>query len=104
MKRNMDTLKKIEQWFQEQCNGSWEHEYGISIDTLDNPGWIVKIDLIKTKYCDLRLDQCQVNRTQSDWISYQVKNSTFVACGGITNLYEIFDTFFSVISSEAKQH
>jgi Immunity protein 53 len=28
-----------------QCNGDWEHQYGVCIETLDNPGWIVKVDL-----------------------------------------------------------
>jgi len=35
----MDLLEQVEDWYSSQCNGDWEHQYGISIDTLDNPGW-----------------------------------------------------------------
>ncbi len=31
-----------------QCDGEWEHDYGIKIETLDNPGWLVSIDLLGT--------------------------------------------------------
>jgi hypothetical protein len=27
------------EWYTKQCNGDWEHSYGIRIDTIDNPGW-----------------------------------------------------------------
>jgi hypothetical protein len=39
----MDTLADIQDWFQKHCNGEWEHRYGISIETCDNPGWHVRI-------------------------------------------------------------
>ncbi len=27
------------------CDGDWEHTYGITVSTSDNPGWIVDIDI-----------------------------------------------------------
>jgi hypothetical protein len=41
-------LSLLEEWFVARCNGNWEHGSGISIETLDNPGWRVKIDLRDT--------------------------------------------------------
>ena len=38
----------LQDWYKNQCNDEWEHDYGITIGTLDNPGWDVKIDLIGT--------------------------------------------------------
>ena len=35
----------IEKWYKGNCNGDWEHSYGITIETLDNPGWDFTIDL-----------------------------------------------------------
>jgi hypothetical protein len=35
-------------WYREQCDGDWEHEFGIRIATLDNPGWDVEVDLTGT--------------------------------------------------------
>jgi len=31
-------LQFLQEWYLEQCNGDWEHEFGIKIETLDNPG------------------------------------------------------------------
>jgi hypothetical protein len=36
------------EWFANQCDGDWEHEFGISLETLDNPGWSLRIDLPRT--------------------------------------------------------
>jgi hypothetical protein len=38
-------LPLLHKWFARQCNGDWEHRFGIRIETYDNPGWWVKIDL-----------------------------------------------------------
>jgi predicted nucleic acid-binding protein len=34
----------LERWCQERCDDEWEQEHGISIRTLDNPGWLVTAD------------------------------------------------------------
>jgi hypothetical protein len=44
----MDIFKEIQNWYTSQCDGDWEHGSGIKIDTLDNPGWTVKINLEDT--------------------------------------------------------
>lgn len=38
-----DLLKWLEQWFVSHCDGEWEHGYGASIETLDNPGWYLRL-------------------------------------------------------------
>ena len=48
-----DPLTQLQQWYLSNCNGDWEHTYGVSIGTLDNPGWSVKIELTGTP-CDGR--------------------------------------------------
>jgi hypothetical protein len=32
-------LEQIQNWYAGQCDGRWEHSFGIKIETLDNPGW-----------------------------------------------------------------
>jgi hypothetical protein len=44
----MSTLARLQAWYTHQCNGEWEHASGISIQSCDNPGWWVKIDLAGT--------------------------------------------------------
>jgi len=41
----MKALSLLEKWYSAQCDGDWEHQYGVSIGTLDNPGWTLEIDL-----------------------------------------------------------
>lgn len=38
-------LKWLENWYSSNCDGDWEHGYGIRIETLDNPVWAVRINL-----------------------------------------------------------
>lgn len=44
----MDVLLRLERWYASQCDGDWEHQYGVHVETLDNPGWRVKIDVSGT--------------------------------------------------------
>jgi Immunity protein 53 len=44
----MDDLTWLTRWYANQCNGGWEHQNGVKIDTLDNPGWILTISLEDT--------------------------------------------------------
>ena len=41
----MNSLEWLQSWYAAQCNDTWEHDHGITIDTLDNPGWHVRIDV-----------------------------------------------------------
>ena len=38
----------LSDWYESNCNDDWEHGYGVKIETLDNPGWLVQIDLFGT--------------------------------------------------------
>ena len=40
-----EILFRLQGWYASQCNGDWEHDLGIRIESLDNPGWRVQIDL-----------------------------------------------------------
>lgn len=44
----MTTLQRLQSWYTKQCDGEWEHQHGINIESCDNPGWWVKVDLTDT--------------------------------------------------------
>jgi hypothetical protein len=44
----MSELAWLMEWYAAQCNGDWEHQYGVRIETLDNPRWTITIDLEET--------------------------------------------------------
>jgi hypothetical protein len=91
----------LEEWYASRCDGEWEHGYGISIETLDNPGWRVRIDLHDTPKESQTLER-QTIKTQSenDWIQYWVEDKTFhIACGPL-NLSEGVELFVRWFNSK----
>ena len=47
-----DDLEWLTQWYLAQCDEDWEHQFGVTIETLDNPGWRLAIDLEGTPLRD----------------------------------------------------
>jgi hypothetical protein len=93
------TLEKIQLWYKAQCNGDWEHEYGLSIDTLDNPGWTVSIDLTGTKFENFHVTCCNENVNENDWIICEIKNKKFIGNGDPLKLEIILETFLKFASN-----
>ena len=46
-------LVYLDEWFGKQCDRDWEHLNGIKLETTDNPGWWLEIDLDGTSHYDL---------------------------------------------------
>ena len=91
----MTSIDKLTAWYRAQCDGNWEHSYGVSIDTLDNPGWLVKIDLARTKLEGRSFNDKAYGDSEhgESWIHCKVENKKFVGAGGIGNLEELFEVF-----------
>lgn len=90
-------LSELERWYASQCNGAWEHSYGVMIETIDNPGWRVHIDLQGTTRQNTELERVEINRTENDWIQYWVEKKQFnIACGprNLTEAASIFVRWF----------
>ena len=89
----MNALMGIQKWYSSCCDGDWEHSYGIKIETLDNPGWSVDIDLIGTPLESKPFEtiKCEVN--EQDWWHCFVENGVFRGRGGQKNLSSILETF-----------
>ena len=91
----MDQLTRLRNWYSAQCDGDWEHSYGVRIDTLDNPGWLLTIDLIDTHLQDKPFTA--IHRGDSDcgvdWLTCKVESGKFEASGGVPNLPEMLESF-----------
>lgn len=88
-----DALTWLQGWYATQCDGEWEHEYGVSIETLDNPGWFLKVDLQATAMDGLNLLKHKVHRGENDWLIARVVNNRFEASCGPLNLGEAVHQF-----------
>jgi hypothetical protein len=89
----MNHLNWLESWFAEQCDGHWEHMYGVRVASLDNPGWSLEIDLAETPLEDVVRSRHFEERNENDWISYELKESKFLGHGGPRNLDELVRVF-----------
>src|SRR5258708_1645192 len=88
-------LDALEAWYAEQCDGVWEHQYGIKIDTLDNPGWTVDIDVVGTKLSGSSFPEAAEDRSEQDWIRCSAGDGRFKGRGGPRNLAEILERFLA---------
>lgn len=89
----MDEIKWLEEWMCSQCNGDWEHCYGIKIGTLDNPGWWVEIDIVETPLENKMFAPIEQFIDDQNWIHCQVKDGKFDGDGDLSKLKEIIKTF-----------
>lgn len=97
----MDTLTRLQRWYKSQCNGDWEHSWGVRIGTLDNPGWCIDIDLhgtpLEGKTCrehSYGIGQNAENIGE-DWLVCKVEQSVFKGYGGPAKLHEMIEYFLN---------
>jgi hypothetical protein len=86
-------LSWLQRWYASQVNGEWEHVYGVSISTLDNPGWRLKIDLKDTELERGRFERVELERTEDDWVRCWIKGDLFEGACGPKNLVELLSHF-----------
>jgi hypothetical protein len=100
----MKPFNEIQNWYLNQCNGDWEHSYGIKISTLDNPGWEVEIDIIETDLENKEFQSTNVERSEKDWVRCDVQGTAFRGFGGPSNLSEILETFINWAIDKSKSN
>jgi hypothetical protein len=93
----MGLIEQIQAWYAAQCNGDWEHQYGVSIETIDNPGWSVTVDLFGTNLEALRFQTYRDDKGEGDWILCEVSGGKFVGAGDPGKLQTILEIFVSLI-------
>ncbi|MCT4648099.1 MAG: immunity 53 family protein [Carboxylicivirga sp.] len=90
-------IEWLNNWYLSNCNGDWEHTYGIKIETIDNPGWKVIIDLSETRFEELKLDMSFTEKNDLDWISYGIEDGIFKGYGDPTKLESILSIFRNLV-------
>lgn len=95
----MDTLTRLQQWYASQCDGDWEHRYGIQIETLDNPGWLVMVHLHGTQLLNrpfTPLEEGTGNEGHPElprWISCFVRDGIWHGAGDESQLERMLVVF-----------
>jgi len=89
-----DTLRRLQSWYQAQCDGDWEHSGGITIETLDNPGWKLEVALADTAlekkaFAEVRRDY----ESEKDWLMCFLRDGKFMGACGPQKLEEMLQVF-----------
>ena len=88
-------LEELQVWYRDQCDGDWEHQYGVVIETLDNPGWLLKIDLTGTGLESKSFNPIEDTAPSSSWLHCKVEDRKFQAACGPTMLSTAIGYFLS---------
>ena len=95
----MNAVSELEKWYRSHCNGEWEHAEGISIGTLDNPGWLIEVSLRGTELEDVGFQERTYGIEENalpngeDWLSCKVEGKKFKGFGGPFKLEEMIRVF-----------
>jgi hypothetical protein len=101
-------LSKIMAWYASHCDGDWEHQQGVSIQTLDNPGWLLKVNLIGTNLENATMlpisEDCdeRSNPEADAWIDCRIREHEFVGASDPTQLPRLINIFSSLIDSHPR--
>jgi len=92
-------LTRLQNWYAEQCNDDWEHRYGITLTTCDNPGWWMKVDLVGTALVNqafetVRIGVDRAGRPEGDrWLHCYRQDNIWHGAGDETQLGGIIQRF-----------
>ena len=94
-------LQRLQKWYVSQCDGDWEHTYGVTIETFDNPGWSLRIELADTDLETVAsLPEISIERSDADWVHCKVERFVFHGNGGVENLNELLGIFLDWAESK----
>lgn len=88
-----DALEFLTTWFARQCDGDWEHDLGIRIETLDNPGWSVDVRIGDTALQGLVTEWHKQEQSPDEWLHWRSTGDMFEARCGPMNLSDALDAF-----------
>ena len=97
-------LTEFQEWYVSQCDGDWEHGYGISIGTLDNPGWCICIDLEDTDLADVAFTEVKENYDDDlEWLVCAKHEAKFSGHGGPRQLERMIHIFLTWAKANLSQ-
>ncbi len=84
-----DILAWLVSWYIEQCDGEWEHAYGLSLDTLDNPGWVVVVDAPNGRSFGVDRPLSRRDIAEDHWVFLDIVGGKLRGVGSARHLLEL---------------
>ena len=95
----MSGLEFLQDWYLAQTDGDWEHGFGITIETLDNPGWFVRVSLEETALEGRTFEYRAWEKSDDDWHHTWSDGVRFEGAGGPKNLSDLLREFRRFVES-----
>ena len=84
----------LTEWFSYQCDGDWEHSYGVSIRNNDGHSWSFKIRFGDTELENQPFESVDIRRSEKDWVSCSMNYGSIIEGNcGLLNLPEMLKIF-----------
>ena len=92
-------LHWLQSWYLGQCDGDWEHGYGIKILSTDNPGWSVEINIEGTLAEEMVMPYQLVEQSEQNWHGVSVGKTTFLGIGDPSKLAFLLARFKKLVET-----
>jgi hypothetical protein len=90
----VNSLRDLQEWDAAQCDGDWEHMFGVRIASLDNPGWLLEIDLGGTGL-ESRPFGTVIDGEARRWVHMQVSKGVWKGACHPLGLDQVIDSFLA---------
>ncbi len=97
-----DILGRLQDWYRRQCNGEWEEFFGITVKSIDNPGWMLDIDLHGTGLGSIDFPEVRRERSDLAWVHCRIVDGAYRARCGPLGLEEAIEIFLELADSEER--
>ena len=87
----------LQQFFLSNCDGEWEHEYGCTIETMSDPGWLIRFDLRETEHAAKVLEELEDRASPLAWLKCRMEAGVFEGQCGPRRLAECIDILRDVV-------
>jgi Immunity protein 53 len=86
-------LEWLQDWYQRQCDGDWEHNEGIRLESLRQPGWRLTISLEGTSAENTAPNRMNFDTSGGEWIDCTLDGGRFEGAGDPRRLEQIIGVF-----------
>jgi hypothetical protein len=88
-----DNLEWLDDWYQSQCDGVWEHSRGMRLESLADSGWRLTIHLAGTSAANARPQRINLDTPCGEWIDCSISENRFQGSGDPRKLEKIIGVF-----------